>query len=180
MSAIQQISEEDEQQPTTVRNDLFLQSLIATRPRPQTSKANRARVKGGLHAQKSSLSIGQKQQQVSKTLENYRMHWNKREGESGSPTQKYSTYSAVNSVGNNQAARNYICTSYSIKANPHDRRMDSDQSPLNPSIDQSQQHNLAHQYLQGIPSYLDQLDVRKLIQDKKQQLKAHAHKASDV
>ena len=108
------------------------------------------------------------------------MHWNKREGESGSPTQKYSTYSAVNSVGNNQAARNYICTSYSIKANPHDRRMDSDQSPLNPSIDQSQQHNLAHQYLQGIPSYLDQLDVRKLIQDKKQQLKAHAHKASDV
>ena len=34
VSAIQQVSEEDEKQTTITHNDMFLQSLIARRPRP--------------------------------------------------------------------------------------------------------------------------------------------------
>ena len=72
---------------------------------------------------------------MSQTLQNSKANPSARETEGGSPLHKYSTYSAVNSVGASQVARNYICTSNSIKANIHDRRAEANQSPLNPSID---------------------------------------------
>ena len=59
----------------------------------------------------------------------------KKENENSSPTQKYTTYSALNDVGNNDAPRNYLCTSNAVATNIYSTRLESNHSPLNPSIE---------------------------------------------
>ena len=51
---------------------------------------------------------------------------------------------------------------------------------LDPSIDPSLAHNLAGQYLKGVPTYLDQPDVRKLIQDHKQHMNTSVNKIIEL